>query len=193
MTMYVVGNFYLDIETSGLDATKDKIITIQFVELERNTGKQIGELKILKEWELGEKEVLRQFIIQSSITNSYAFSFVSVGYNLGFEHNFLLERCKVHDLDQIDILHKPFLDLRSVGILMNKGEFKGSGLDKITGKPQNGSMIPQWYTEKKYSEIENYIKIEALEFINFHSWLYGELPSLLEKFKTENNLKQKPL
>lgn len=181
-------NFYLDIETTGLDSTKDKIITIQFVELERNTGKQVGELKILKEWELGEKEVLRQFIIQSSITNSYAFSFVSVGYNLGFEHNFLLERCKAHDLDPIDILHKPFLDLRSVGILMNKGEFKGSGLDKITGKPQSGSAIPQWYNDKKYSEIENYIKTEASEFIIFCSWLYREFPAMLDKFKTENGI-----
>ncbi|MHB8546333.1 MAG: ribonuclease H-like domain-containing protein [Nitrosotalea sp.] len=45
-----MGNFYLDIETTGVDPRNDKIITIQFVELERNTGKQIGEFRILKEW-----------------------------------------------------------------------------------------------------------------------------------------------
>ena len=35
-------NYYLDIETTGLDELHDKIITIQYMELERNTGKPIG-------------------------------------------------------------------------------------------------------------------------------------------------------
>ena len=43
-------NYYLDIETTGLDPLQDKIITIQYMELERNTGKPVGPLKILKEW-----------------------------------------------------------------------------------------------------------------------------------------------
>ena len=32
-------NYYLDIETTGLDPLQDKIITIQYMELERNTAK----------------------------------------------------------------------------------------------------------------------------------------------------------
>jgi len=52
-----VANYYLDIETTGLDEVQSKITTIQYVELERGTGKQLGELTILKEWELGEKEM----------------------------------------------------------------------------------------------------------------------------------------
>ena len=44
-------NYYLDIETTGLDPLRDKIITIQYMELERNTAKSVGPLKILKEWE----------------------------------------------------------------------------------------------------------------------------------------------
>ena len=31
-------NYYLDIETTGLDELHDKIITIQYMELERNTA-----------------------------------------------------------------------------------------------------------------------------------------------------------
>ena len=54
-----MSNYYLDIETTGLDEVQNKITTIQYVELERGTGKQLGELTILKEWELGEKEMLR--------------------------------------------------------------------------------------------------------------------------------------
>ena len=42
-------NYYLDIETTGLDPLHSKIITIQYMELERNTGKPVGPLKILKE------------------------------------------------------------------------------------------------------------------------------------------------
>ena len=57
-----MGNYYLDIETTGLDEVENKITTIQYVELERGTGKQLGELTILKEWELGEEGMLRKFI-----------------------------------------------------------------------------------------------------------------------------------
>ena len=35
-----VVNYYLDIETTGLDEVESKITTIQYVELERSTGKQ---------------------------------------------------------------------------------------------------------------------------------------------------------
>ena len=87
-----MANYYLDIETTGLDEVESKITTIQYVELERGTGRQLGELTILKEWELGEKEMLRKFIDDSPISSKYDFDFIPVGYNLGFEHKFLLEK-----------------------------------------------------------------------------------------------------
>lgn len=46
-------NFYLDIETTGLDERKDKIITIQFADLDRNTYAHTDMLRVLKEWEFG--------------------------------------------------------------------------------------------------------------------------------------------
>jgi len=183
-----MGTFYLDIETNGLDEVQNKIITIQYVELERGTGRRLGELTILKEWELGEKEMLRRFIEESPITNQYSFDFIPVGYNLGFEHKFLLEKSSKYDyLFPITILSRPFIDLRSIGVLMNKGEFKDSGLDKLTGKSHSGSPIIHWYDEKKYNEIENYIKNETEEFVKWYIWLHKELPELRNKWEKKLN------
>lgn len=179
-------SYYLDIETTGLDPKKDKIITIQYQQLDMNTGEPIGDLVILKEWESSEKEMLKQFIIGSRILDPYAFSFVAIGYNLTFEHNFLKERAKINDLIEIDILNNPFIDLRAIGVLMNKGQFKGSGLDKITGKKSSGSGIPLLYENKEYESIINYIIDETKEFLKFNIWLYKEMPKMYEKFKEEN-------
>ena len=181
-------NFYLDIETTGLDERKDRIKTIQFVELDRKTGARTGMLRILKEWESSEKDILQRFIAESKVADPYPFTFVSVGYNLEFEHKFIRERCIQNGLPPIDILNKPFIDLRAFGVLMNKGEFGGSGLDKLTGKPHDGRVIPQWYAEKKWPEIENYIGNETEEFVRLCTWLYKELPPLLERFKKENSI-----
>jgi hypothetical protein len=183
-----MGTFYLDIETTGVDEVQNKIITIQYGELERGTGKLLGELTILKEWELGEKEMLRRFIEYTSITNNYAFDFIPVGYNLGFEHKFLLEKSsKYDDLFPISILSRPCIDLRSIGILMNRGEFKGSGLDKLTGKSHSGTPVVHWYDVKKYDEIENYIKNETAEFVKWYVWLHKEMPELRSRWETELN------
>lgn len=175
-------NYYIDIETTGFDPKVDKIITIQYVELERNTGKQIGDLTILKEWELGgEKQLIQKFIADTKIVSSYSFDFVSVGYNLLFEHKFLNYKSKFYNTAEIDILCRPHLDLYAIGILINRGEFKGSGLDKITGKEQSGKMIPQWYHSKEYNKITNYIIQEADEFIKFKTKLYEIMLGLRDK------------
>ena len=177
--------YYLDIETTGLDPKKDKIITIQFQELDRYTGKAIGELIILKEWESSEREILKEFILKSKILDDYDFSFVPVGYNFNFEHNFIKSRTKINGLPSVDILDTPFIDLRAIGILMNSGQFKGSGLGDITGKKGIGRQIPNWYANKEYDKIIEYIKNETEEFIKFNVWLYKKMPGLLDDFKRD--------
>jgi len=181
-------NYYFDIETTGLNPKKDKIITIQFQKLDRNTGKAIGPLKILKEWESSERGILQEFLGKSGILDDNDWSFVPVGYNLSFEHNFLKERTAVHSFTPIDIMQKPSIDLRAIGILMNKGEFRGSGLDKITGKASNGRNIPSWYHGGEFDKIISYIENEAKSFIELHSWLLKEMPECMKKFKKENGL-----
>jgi len=174
-------NYYLDIETTGLDPLHSKIITIQYMELERNTGKPVGLLKILKEWESDEKTILKRFIEDFVPENDWAF--VPIGFNLQFEHDFFWQRCISNGLRPVDIFNGPFLDLKTVAVLMNKGEFKGASLHKMTNKPHGGGNIPQLYGEKKYAEIESYIKNETDEFSNFCSRLYVEMPQLLENMK----------
>ena len=140
-------NYYLDIETTGLDPLHDKIITIQYMKLERNTAKPVGPLKILKEWECDEKTILKKFI--SDFIPEKQWAFVPIGFNLEFEHKFFWQRCISNGLKPVDILHGPFLDLKTIAVIMNKGEFKGASLHNITNKPHGGGSIPRLYAEKK--------------------------------------------
>ncbi len=183
-----MGQFYLDIETTGIDPNKEKILTIQYQELDRNTGEAIGELIILKEWESSEKEIIEKFLRDTTILDSYKFNFIPVGYNLNFEHNFLKRRAIVNDLGNLDILDRPFIDLRAFGIIMNRGEFKGSGLDKITGKNDTGINVPVWYNNGEYELILRYVEMETREFIKFNKWLYAKMPQVLAEFKQEMGL-----
>ena len=177
-----MGSYYLDIETTGLDPKTDKIITIQYAGIQRGTGRQSSPLTILKEWELGEQEMLETFIQDTGITSTEPFDFVPIGYNLKFEHKFLSGRTSYHNIDKINLISRPFLDLHPVGILMNNGEFRGSGLDNMTGKKQNGSHIIPWYESRQYDLIIDYIHDEAREFIKWLRWLYGKMPDVREQW-----------
>ena len=174
--------YYLDIETTGLDERRGKIITIQYQELERGTGRPLGDVTILKEWEGGERAMLERLIHDTPIISSYQFDFIPVGYNLGFEHKFLLAKTNQHGLPRINLLAHPCIDLHGTGILMNHGEFKGSGLDKITGKKQSGGNVPEWYGTRDYGMIEEYVTDETREFTKWYVWLLTRLPHLREEW-----------
>ena len=126
--------------------------------------------------------MLQKFIVDSPIVNSYNFNFIPVGVNLGFEHKFLLEKSAKYNKFPISILSRPCLDLKGILVLMNKGEFLNSGLDKMTGKKHSGSPIPTWYQEKHFDDIEKYIIQEAYEFGKLYQWLHMEMPELHTKF-----------
>ena len=121
-------NYYLDIETTGLNPLSSEIVTIQYQKLGFD-GKPVEDLKILKAWESSEKEILIQF---SKMITINVWDFVACGYNIKFENDFFYTRCKENGLKPIDILSRPFIDLHPIGIMMNGGNFKGSGLDKLT-------------------------------------------------------------
>ena len=176
--------YYLDIETTGFDVENDKIITIQYVELDEKTAKPVGSLKILKEWESDEKTILKRFIEDFRPENRWAF--VPVGYGLSFEHGFFWQRCISNGFKPISILGRPFLDLMTVGVLLNGGSFKGAGLDDLTSKSQDGSVIPGYYKEKKYAEIERYIKNEIDGFCGLATKLFVKLPKLRDELLRKN-------
>lgn len=181
-------NFYLDIETQGLDPTIDEILTIQFQPLDRFTGQPIGPLRILKAWESSEKEILLQFIAECEILDPYPFAFIPVGFNLMFEHNFLKARSVANGLPEIDILARPFIDLKAIGVLMRHGEFKGTSLDALTGKQGKGSQIQAWYLSGDFDSIVRYIEQETREFIKFHVWLCERMPNVWEQWSKESGL-----
>lgn len=175
-----MGEYYLDIETTGINEVDSKIITIQYAPITHDT-REMGDVTILKEWELGEKGILDKFVKDTPITER-VFDFVPIGYNLLFENKFFLSKFNKYNIPQIDILLRPHIDLKSLGVMMNKGEFRNSGLDKLTRKPSSGTQIPDWYKQKVYDEIENYINMEAKEFGRWFKWLSERLPQLQQEW-----------
>ena len=184
-----MANYYLDIETTGLNPETSKIITIQFQELDSITGEAKGELVILKSWESSEKEIIEKFIKLTDICGDFQWSFVPHGYNLKFENDFLMKRSEFYGLPKINILKRPSVDLYPIGLMMNNGKFKGSGLNQISGKIGTGMDVLEMYAFDAYDKIEEYIKKEAQEYIRFYSWLKKRMPKLLQEFR-ENSQKK---
>lgn len=176
--------YYFDLETTGFDPLSDKIITIQFQELDRNTGEPKGDLTILKEWESSEKEILTDFL--PNLTK-FAWDFIMIGNNLLFEFSFLTYRAKKYGLHDFDIRHwgnRVWLDLKHVLVMINSradNPFRGyPTLFRKTGNI-SGRDIPELYNNEHWPVIVKYIQDEAEDFITSFKTLKREMPSLLEK------------
>ena len=175
--------YYLDLESSGLDPEEDKILTLQYQPLDKE-GNPDGNLIILKEWEIGEEEIIKRFL--------YIFKkweFIPVGMNLSFDFRFLLAKIekytgKVIDYDELSNI--PHLDIKPILVLMNGGNFKGAKLSNFTSKGQNGIAIPEYYKNKEYDKIINYVEKEADEFIKFYKYLKQNLVLLKPKLGVKN-------
>jgi len=178
-----MGNYFLDIETTGLNPEVDEIITIQFQKLDFDNGEPIKKLTILKAWETSEKDILKKF---QAIFGDDTWDFIAHGYNLKFENKFLKKRSIACGLEKpIKLFDRPTIDLHPVGILMNNGQFKGSGMDKITGKEGNGLFCLTLYNAKKYDKVIEYIKQEAREFLKFYVWLRKKMPQLKTEYQID--------
>ncbi|MGA1822943.1 MAG: hypothetical protein ACMUIG_10500 [Thermoplasmatota archaeon] len=161
-----MAEYYLDIETTGLDPKNDQIITIQYQRLGMLTGRSEGDLNVLKAWESGEKEILELF--NPIFIGSGPFSFVAIGNNIPFIYTFLIERTRIHGLECPDPVYvfgrKPYLDIKPFLVLMNGGSFKGAALDRFTRIGYTGDMIPKLYYSGQYERIMECIREEADEF-----------------------------
>lgn len=153
--------YYFDIETTGLDPTKDKIITIQWQMLDGFTGEPINELQILKEWESSERKILGAFLPKIQCDNPW--SFIMFGKNILFDFDFLDKRADKYGFNGFDLAYCHncvFLDLKHVLVLINKGNFKGyDRILDVDGALANVN-VPQLYMEKRFREIIEYIKKE---------------------------------
>ena len=156
--------YYLDIETTGLDSEKDKVITIQFAKIDFNTGMMIQPISLIAEWQSSEKNILEK--AYSFLMEGGEWDFVPCGYNiLHFDLPFLFSRFQsvLKKPVTYEFLDRPTLDLKSIFILMNGGRFKGSN-KFIKKNGPTGKSVPQWYERKEYDKIKAYIMMEADAF-----------------------------
>lgn len=173
-----MSEYYFDIETTGLEPSKGKIITIQRQELSQ-FGQPVGDLQILKEWDDSEEKILKVF---RSRLPEYPFDFIMVGNNLLFDLMFLSRRAERHKMKGLsleDFRKRPFLDLKPILVMLQGGQFKGynrlPGLELKRGpKPD----IPQMYEEKRYGEIVSYIQGEAKAFLDVYGILKKDMKEL---------------
>lgn len=161
-----MAQYYLDIETEGFKPETDKIITIQFQELD-NAGNPKGSLIILKEWEMGEGEMIRTFY--KKLFGFSVWDFIPIGTNLIFDLTFLWAKFKKYELDVAPLdkylYAKPIIDIKYSLIIANNLDFKGSGLDKMTNKETDGRNIPIFYKNKEFDKIEKYVIQETESFL----------------------------
>ncbi|MBR9680549.1 MAG: hypothetical protein GOU98_01860 [Candidatus Altiarchaeota archaeon] len=170
-----MGEYYFDIEVYSPgrrpDPKKDKVISIQYQKIDMRTGKPRGDLVILKEWESSEKEIITKFYERFFKKRRSVWDFIPVGNNLNFEFEFLQEKfkkfCSV-DFTSFDFHYNtPHFDIKALLLILNNGEFKGSGLHNFTGKTTSGVVIRDYYESKEYDKIEKYIVEETEAFLVF--------------------------
>jgi len=173
-----LAEYYFDTETTGVDLQKDRIITIQWQQLDRFTGEPIGKLQILKEWESSEKKVLEEFLPNLRCNH---WDFIMIGKNLLFDFSFLDKRLKHYHLGEFDLScadERVVLDIKPILVMINNGNF--IGYDKLLDK--NGALdkvnVPGLYEQKKYQEIIKYIEEETNVFLKAYQALKKETPSL---------------
>lgn len=183
-----MAEYYFDIETyspgESPNPETDKIITIQFQRINLRSGEPRGELKILKEWESSEKEIVTRFFNQFFREGLRIWDFIPVGFNLNFEWEFLISKFKKYlgkEFTSRDLHYKrPHLDLKPVVVLLNDGKFVGAKLDKFTNKSHDGKLVKEWYKNEQYDKIEQYIKDEAKLFLEFLQKIMKNIHKLLE-------------
>jgi hypothetical protein len=179
-------------ETTGLEPSIDQIITIQYAELDEKSLDPIGELMILKVWDMSEKELLKTFL-DGSLFFDENFTFIPIGNNIIFDILFLHTRSVYHGLTNVPlwkVLHeKPFIDLKPIAVMMNGMEFRGYDriIDKYGNIEHKGYEIPKLYSEKRYNEIIKYIKDEYDSTLKFMKDVLSKLTTNSEGINSHGN------
>ncbi len=168
-----MARYYLDIETYSRgprpNPLRDEIITIQYQQIDPY-GEPVGDLNILKSWESSEEQIVKNFYSRF-MQNRRTWDFVPVGFNLNFEFDFFRFKFAKYvgtRMSESEFHSMPYIDLKHFAVLLNGGEFKGSGLHRFSSKPCSGSVIKDYYENKNYRAIEEYIKMETVAFIDFY-------------------------
>lgn len=187
-----MSEYYLDLETFSptkpIDFNKDPIIAISYQQIDGKTGDVLSPLTILKSWETSEQDILKHFYQTFNIQSRWAF--IPVGFKLA---DFDLIMLGTHwrkngiDINVTSLYNHPFIDIYSTLLLCNGGEFKGCTLNKFAGKQESGANISEWFINKDYSTIENYIADEAQSFISLYSYFVKQMPTIWQGFKKDGS------
>jgi hypothetical protein len=158
---------------------KDKIITIQFQPLSTKEGEPLGRLNILTEWKLkSERALLSAF--RNRFFTGRDFDFIPIGENLyGFDLISLLHRMNKYfhlRLGMDFFRDRPVIDIKPTLVIINQGRF--ANYQRPLEKRNEARLIRQWYEDKDYRKIENYVRREASNFISKYQKLKKALPTV---------------
>lgn len=175
---------YFDIETYSPgdkpDPKTDKIISIQFQKVNLETGEKIGNLQILKEWEDSEEEIVK--FIYKWFFKRNPWGFIPLGFNLNFEWKFLCEKFKQYNLGNLElgdfVENMPQIDLKVLAVI-KKGTFIGASLSSISNKVDDGHVIKEFYENKEFDKIIDYIEKETDSFIELYKKIKNNINSVL--------------
>jgi len=155
--------YYFDTETTGDGPQQDRIITVQYQPLTDELTPK-GTFQVVAEWEWGERQAI-QTVLEKGVLEP-TWDFVPVGNRLRFDLTFLIERATKWKLVDWDIgklkyywFTKPYFDLSSVLVLLNRGSFEGSSLHRYADK-ESGARVPKMYRDGRYPEIIEYVTRE---------------------------------
>lgn len=170
-------HYYFDIETTGLEPDKDKILSFQYQELSQVSGTPLTKLVIVKEWDYCSEINILAYM-KTLLIDSPLWKFVPVGNNLVFDLSFIAARMRTyfHADVLMQLLNRPFIDLKHVLVMMNGGRFRN--YSRMIGKQELGINVPVWYRNGQYEKIVDYVEMEARAFVRTYTILKRSLPAL---------------
>jgi DNA polymerase elongation subunit (family B) len=175
--VFTMTKIFFDIETYSPNSSQrpkfnDKVITIAY-------KTETSDITILKEWELGEKEILMRFIEIIDHTNWPSL----VGHNiLRFDIPVLIFRAFENGLGSLNDLTRIFIDSFPIDTIQcllpsNNLYFKGLGLHDcayqmgIEMKGCPGSEIAKHYESENYDEIIRHNTEDVLTTEMLHDYI----------------------
>ncbi len=170
-------HYYFDIETTGLDPDKHKILTFQYQELSQVSGTPLTKLSIAKEWDDGSEIRILEWM-KTLLIDSPFWKFVPIGNNLIFDLSFIAVRMGIyfHVDFLMQLLNRPFIDIKHVLVMINGGRF--NNYSRMIGKEGSGGNVPIWYQRRQYEKIVEYVEMEARAFVRTYGILKRNLPAV---------------
>jgi len=180
--------YYFGIETvtqgDKPDPETDKIIAIHYQKIDFRSGKPLQKIEILKEWESSEEAIVTQFYNKFFRGGHNKWIFIPVGFDLNQAWEYIdtkfeqyLGRTFVNKRFHYTI---PHIDLDSMIVLLNKGNFIGAKLEKFTKHPSGKRDVKQWYGNQEYDRIVSHINSSAESFLVFFTKVKENVHRVLE-------------